>query len=275
MPPVSPRKPRNKLLQGQVSFEEMLTTRSAATYADFLLPHLRDGFRLLDAGCGSGSIAVGLAGSVGRIVGVDPDEDAFGDAQRHAAEHGIENVEFRVGDIYALEFPDATFDACLCHSMLETLERPLDGLLEIKRVLEPGGVVGVACVEYGGLILAGPRVEVLRRFYALRERLWLLDGHADPYRGRELRGLLTQAGFDPVEATSKYICYGTPEEARSFGAARAADCSDTWYRRDALKHRLATVEDLDAMREAWLAWSTSADAYAAFAWCRALGWKPG
>jgi hypothetical protein len=159
--------------------------------------------------------------------------------------------------------------------MLETLDRPLDGLLDIWRVLGPGGVLGVACVEYGGLILARPDVEVLRRFYALREQLWLLDGHADPYRGRELRGLLERAGYEAVVATSTYHCYGTAEDVRSFGTDRADDCGDTWYRQDAIAHGLATGDDIDEMRRAWLGWSTSADAYAAFAWCRALGRKPG
>jgi SAM-dependent methyltransferase len=244
-------------------------------YADFLVPHLHDGFHVLDVGCGPGSISLGLAADVPgvRIVGIDP-EDEFDAARDYAGGHGIDNVEFRAGDVYRLEFPDDHFDACLCHSMLETLDRPLDGLLEIKRVLGPGGVLGVACVEYGGLILAGPDVEVLRRFYALRERLWLLDGHADPYRGRELRGLLERAGYESVVATSKYHCYGTAEEVRSFGTDRADDCGDTWYRQDAIAHGLATGGDIDEMRRAWLEWSTSRDAYAAFAWCRALGRKP-
>ena len=179
-----------------------------------------------------------------------------------------------MGDVYALDLPDGCFDACLCHSTVETLDRPVDGLLEMKRVLRPGGVLGVACVEYGGLVLAGPAVELLRRFYALRQQLWLLDGHADPYRGRELRGLLENAGFDAVAATSKYISYGTGEDVRSFGTARAEDCGDTWYRRDALAHGLATAGDIDEMGRAWLEWSTSPGAYAAFAWCRATGRKP-
>lgn len=97
---------------------------------------------------------MGLAKRVSRVIGVDLDEEDFTDAQKYAAQHGIDNVEYRTGSVYALDFPADHFDACLCHSMLETLDHPLDGLREIKRTLKPGGVLGVACVEYGGLIMA-------------------------------------------------------------------------------------------------------------------------
>jgi ubiquinone/menaquinone biosynthesis C-methylase UbiE len=256
------------------AFAASLKVRNAADYADFLLAHLDDDFRVLDVGCGQGTITLGLAEKVAHVVAVDPEAEEFADAGCYAAGHQIKNVEFRVGSVYALEFPDDHFDACLCHSMLETLDRPLDGLAEIKRILKPGGVLGVACVEYGGLILTGPNHELLRRFYAIRERVWLLENTADPYRGRQLRGLLERAGFDRVAATSKYFCYGTGEAVESFGLARAEDCGDSWYARSARKHGLATASDLDAMSRAWLEWSKSSDAYLAFAWCRALGWKP-
>ena len=256
------------------AFEASLEARNAADYADFLLPHLNADFRLLDVGCGQGTITLGLAERVAHVDGVDPAEEAFADARHHAAEHEIKNVEFRVGSVYGLDFPDDHFDACFCHSMLETLDRPLDGLIDIKRILKPGGVLGVACVEYGGLILAGPSHELLRRFYATRERVWLLEESADPYRGRQLRGLLERARFDRVTATSKYFCYGTGEAVESFGLARAEECGDGWYARSARKHALATTSDLDAMSRAWLEWSKSPDAYLAFAWCQALGWKP-
>jgi SAM-dependent methyltransferase len=256
------------------TFDEALKTRNAADYADFLLPYLGRDNRVLDVGCGQGTITLGLADTVGEAVGVDPSEREFAEARRHAADHRVENVEFRVGSVYALDFPGEHFDACLCHSMLETLERPLDALVEIGRTLRPGGVVGVACVEYGGLILAGPDDELLRRFYAIRERVWQLEHAADPYRGRQLRGLLERAGFGGIVATSKYFSYGTVEAVRSFGLARAEDCREPWYSRSARQHGLATASELDLMSRAWLEWSESPAAYCAFAWCRAVGWKP-
>lgn len=223
-----------------MTFEAYLKARNAVDYAEFLIPHLTPDDHLLDVGCGGGSLSLGLAKLVGQVIGVDPDEAGFTDARQYAQQHGIENVTFRAGSVYALAFPADHFDACLCHSMLETLDRPLDALREIRRTLKPGGVFGAACVEYGGLILAGPNEALLRRFYAIRERLWQLDLSTDPYRGRALRGLLHQAGFERVAASSKYVYSGTEEAVKSFGRGRAADCRDEWYAGAAQKYGLAT-----------------------------------
>jgi ubiquinone/menaquinone biosynthesis C-methylase UbiE len=257
-----------------MTFEEQLTTRSAAVYADFLMPHLRSDTMLIDVGCGQGSISVGLAPQVGRVMGIDVEDEDFVGARAYAVEHGLDNVEFRVGSVYELGVPDASFDACLAHSLMEALDRPLDALREIHRALQPGGVVGVASVEYGGLILAGVHEPLLRRFYEIRERLWLLDG-ADPHLGRTLRGLLDAAGFERIDAVTTSMSYGTAESVRSFGLGRAADCRDEWYSSQATAYALATAEDLSEMERAWTEWSESADAYASFSWCRAIGFKPG
>jgi hypothetical protein len=86
--------------------------------------------------------------------------------------------------------------------------------------------------------------------------------------------LLLNGGFINVVATTKYICYGTAEAVKEFGLGRAEECGDDWYMTSALQHGLATHDDLAAMRRAWVEWSESPTSYAAFAWCRALGWKP-
>lgn len=140
-----------------------MRTRSAAEYADFVLPLIGDRDRVLDVGCGPGSITVGLSQTAGHVIGVDLDEAEFTDARTYASEQDIENVDFREGSIYQLGFPDASFDVCTLFAMLETLEDPLVGLAEVRRVLKPGGLIGASSIEYGGLILHGPDEPLLRR----------------------------------------------------------------------------------------------------------------
>jgi SAM-dependent methyltransferase len=251
----------------------MALTRVAEVYADFLLPHLTPDSHLVDVGCGSGELSLGLAAYVGRVTGIDVDDAEIEAARREGSRLRVGNAEFRRGDAYALDLPDAGVDAVLAHSVLEALDRPGDALSEIRRVLKPGGVAAVASVEYGGLILAGPNLDLVRRFYRIRERLWQIGG-ADPYRGRELRGLCLGAGLVDVTATTTCISYGTAALVREFGLGRAQDCTDDWYVSSARQHGLATSEQLESMCRAWLEWSAAPTSYAAFAWCRALGWKP-
>jgi len=249
----------------------MVASRSARVYADFLLPHLTRDLHLVDVGCGSGELSLELAAEVGRLTGIDEDTAEIASARAAAAASSVGNADFEVGDAYALGLPDDGVDAVLGHSVLEALDRPGDALDEMRRVLRPGGIVAVASVEYGGLVLAGPDAPLLRRFYEIRERLWLAEG-ADPYLGRELRGLLIGHGFTRVRASTTYVCYGDEAAVREFGLGRADDCVDDWYVESAQRHGLATPHDLERMRHAWLTWADSPSSYAAFAWCRALGW---
>jgi SAM-dependent methyltransferase len=257
-----------------VSFEDLMRTRSAAEYADFVLTSIGATDQVLDVGCGPGSITVGLARVAEHVTGVDVDRTEFTDARAYAAQHGIDNVEFLEGSIYELAFPDSSFDICTLLSMMETLDDPLAGLAEVHRVVKPGGLVGASSIEYGGLILHGPDEPLLRRFYELRLQLWDAQGDVHYHRGRELRGLLTAAGFVEVEANTTYFSYGTEERVRTFGLGRAADCRDEWYTGGLAEHALADREEIDALEQAWIRWAESSDSFAAFAWGRAIGRRP-
>jgi SAM-dependent methyltransferase len=256
-----------------VAFEDLMRTRSAAEYADFVLPSIGHRDAVLDVGCGPGSITLDLASAAARVTGVDVDDAEFADARAYAAEHGIDNVEFREGSIYALDVPDASIEVCTLFAMLETLDDPLAGLAEVRRVLKPGGVIGASSIEYGGLILHGPGEPLLRRFYELRLKIWEAQGDVHPFRGRELRGLLLAAGFSHVEARVTYLSYGAEERIRSFGLGRAADCRDEWYVDGVTGNGFADQDEIDALERAWLEWAESPDSFAAFAWGRALGRK--
>ena len=237
-----------------MSFRDRLAERSAATYAGFLLPHLPSTARMLDCGCGAGTITVGLADSVGSIVGLDLDAKTLAPAAAYVRGGSIPNVRFVAGDGMRLPFRDEAFDAVLMHSVLEAATDPSGLAREAWRVLVPGGVLAAASVEYGGLVLEGPDRETLTRFYAVREQLWSLERVARPRAGRALRRLLHGCGF---------------------GEARAADCAETWFVSHSLAHRLYTEEELERTRRAWEVWSRSPDAFLAFAWCRVVGRKPG
>jgi len=259
-----------------VGFEDELVNRSAGSFAAFFLSHLRPGDRVLDCGCGSGSISIGLGDVIGdgRVVAFDVDVSQFGPAIRYVDERSAGQVGFLGADGNALPFKDATFDAALCHSVVETLPDPEKALGEVMRVLKPGGVCGTASVDYGGLILAGPDGEVLERFYAIREELWDLESLARPRAGRHLRGLLHAAGFSDIEAGARYVSYGDAEAIRSFGEARASDCVEPWFSSRAIHNGLITPAGLKDVESAWRAWSASRDAFLAFPWLHVTGKKP-
>src|SRR3954469_5819536 len=79
--------------------------RTAENSAGYLLPHLRAGQRLLDVGCGPGTITVDLAARVapGDVVGIDRSDDVIAAARSLDAP---DNLRFDAGDVYALGFDD-------------------------------------------------------------------------------------------------------------------------------------------------------------------------
>jgi len=259
-----------------VSFQDQIRARSADVYADFLAPHLSEETRLLDCGTGSGTIAIGLCSHVprGSVVGIDRSAESPREALAHCRHAGLRNLAFLACDARCMPFDDHSFDVVFSHSMLETFEQPLLALAEMRRVLRPGGTIGLASVEYSGVICSGPNQDLLRLFYACKERVWELDGLADPRMGQNLRQLLHAAGFEAVQASAKYICHGTAAEVSAFGRARANDCEAPWFAATALRHDLLSQARLDEIRAAWLEWAESPDAFAAFSWCRAVALSP-
>src|SRR5919202_1984497 len=87
--------------------------RTAAADAAFFLPHLRRGARVLDVGCGPGSITVGLAEAVapGEVIGVDAEPLQIERAEALAEGRALANLRFEVANAYELPYPDASFDA--------------------------------------------------------------------------------------------------------------------------------------------------------------------
>jgi 2-polyprenyl-3-methyl-5-hydroxy-6-metoxy-1,4-benzoquinol methylase len=235
--------------------------RTAENSAAYLLPHLTPGLEVLDVGCGPGTITVDLARRVapGRVVGLDRDADVVAGAQAGAEAAGVTNLSFSVGDIYALEAPDASYDVVHAHQVLQHLTDPVAALRELARVTRPGGLIAVRDSDYAGFSWF-PASEGLDRWLALYRTVARSNG-AEPDAGRRLRSWAMAAGLTDVVASAATWCFAAP--------ADVAWWSDLWADRvvhsaladQAVERGLATADELRDLAGAWRIWGAAPDAW--------------
>jgi SAM-dependent methyltransferase len=253
--------------------ESYVGARTAAEWVPFFLPHLRPGMSLLDCGCGVGSITLDLAERVapGSVVGVDIDEGQLTVARAEAERRGLRNVRFEVASIYALPFPDASFDAALAHTLLVHLREPLRALRVLRRMLKPGGVVCVSDDDWSTRVVS-PADPLVERLWELATRMLEQNG-GSPFYARHLRGLLLEAGFVRAEGHSVAADhYGTLAETRQL-----AHFVDLLYANPAvitpmLEAGWADAAELERIRAGVAAWAERPDAFCGWMYCAAVGW---
>lgn len=248
--------------------------RSAENCAEFLLPHLRAGMNLLDCGCGPGSITLGFATILGsgRVIGIDREPHQLERASALAVARSVRNINFAAGNIYDLPFPDSTFDAVFAHHVLEHLRQPIRALREMRRVLKPGGVIGVRDPDFG-IATWVPSTSILEAASKLTLRVREEQG-GSPFYARNLRYLLGEAGFTSVEAFAFVEHQGTTESARSFAHVLVEVLTSPSAVDAAISHGWADQNALKIMADAVTAWAEEPGAFRAVLDCAAIGWVP-
>jgi ubiquinone/menaquinone biosynthesis C-methylase UbiE len=95
---------------------------------------------LLDAGCGPGQLSAGVARAVPglKVIGLDIDPDMVALARRDKLKSGLA-IEYCVGDVHRLPFPDGSIDFVLTSLSMHHWSEPGVALKEFRRVLRPGG----------------------------------------------------------------------------------------------------------------------------------------
>jgi ubiquinone/menaquinone biosynthesis C-methylase UbiE len=154
---------------------------------------LKPGEKVLDVGCGTGGVTIPAklrVGKTGKVAGIDPAPEMIAVARRKA-ERAMLEIDFRVGLIESLPYPDATFDSVTSSLMMHHLPHDLQvrGLAEIYRVLKPGGRLLIAD-------MTRPSASVHERLFRF---LVLHHGHVTQFGIEDLPKLLKEGGFEEIK----------------------------------------------------------------------------
>ncbi|WP_329125330.1 methyltransferase domain-containing protein [Streptomyces sp. NBC_01465] len=237
------------------------TWRTAANSAAYLLGELKPHMQILDIGCGPGTITADLAELVpqGHVTGVDIATGIVEQAQALATERDLDNTDFAVADIHALDYPDDTFCVVHAHQVLQHVGDPVQALREMRRVTKPGGIIAVRDSDYDAFTWY-PESPVLDEWLALYRKVARANG-GEPDAGRRLRSWARAAGLEDIRSTASTWVFATPDERAWWGGLWADRTTASVYAQIAVDGGHATAEQLEAIAGAWRAWAADDDAW--------------
>ncbi|MGA3344786.1 MAG: metalloregulator ArsR/SmtB family transcription factor [Terracidiphilus sp.] len=150
---------------------------------------------IADLGSGEGAFAFLLAERAKKVIAVDTSARMIEVAREQALRHGIENVEYRLGDMEEIPIDDAAVDLVFFSQSLHHALHPERAIQEARRILSPGGRIVI-------LDLVKHRFEEARELYADE---WL------GFSESELQAMIEQAGFTQVQTSVVHKEPETPQ----------------------------------------------------------------
>jgi SAM-dependent methyltransferase len=240
--------------------------RTAENSAAYLLPHLRPGLRVLDVGCGPGTITLDLARLVapGAVVGIEPPAEMVEAAASDAVALGVGNVTFTVGDVYALDL-DALdpggrpFDVVHAHQVLQHVPDPVGALRAMRAACAPDGLVAARDSDYHGFIWY-PADARLDRWLDLYQQVARADG-GEPDAGRMLGAWAHAAGFSEVTNGASVWCFANEEDRAWWGGLWADRVTSSRFATRAQELGLADERELADLADAFRSWAAHPDGW--------------
>ncbi len=189
-------------------YQEFLVPAMFAPFAERLVEHgcVRAGSRVLDVACGTGVVsraAAVLAGAGGSVVGVDLGEPTVAIARAYPAEENAAPIDYSQADATVLPFDAEDFEVVLCQQGLQFFPDRAATLVEMRRVLKPGGRVAIACwkdIEPPFSVIA----DALGR-HVSTEASQMMHSPFVLGDGATLAGLMSEAGFREVTVIDETI----------------------------------------------------------------------
>jgi ubiquinone/menaquinone biosynthesis C-methylase UbiE len=142
---------------------------------------------VLDIATGTGHLALALAPNVARVIGLDLTPQMLAEAENLKVQRGVENVEFRAGDVHSMPFGADAFDLVTCRRAPHHFSRIKKALQEIHRVLKPGGCLVIEDRSIPDNDFVDATMNELDRLHDM--------SHVREYRASEWRDMLVGAGF--------------------------------------------------------------------------------
>jgi ubiquinone/menaquinone biosynthesis C-methylase UbiE len=174
---------------------------------------------IADLGCGLGFDVrrlAGLVGPEGRAIGVDSSRNLLVSAR--SASGAFPNAEFLQADIRKLPFRDGYLNSCKIDRVLQHVAQPEAVLREMYRTVSPGGIVACAEPDWGTFRIDDGHSTIAAQI----GRSWAAS-FQNPGIGRELRQLLSEAGFLGVQVKEQLLSTDTFESSDAvFDIAQSA-----------------------------------------------------
>jgi SAM-dependent methyltransferase len=192
-------------------------------------------------------------------VGIDNATEILDTARATARDRGVDNVQFEIGDAYAIDAEPDTFDVVHAHQVLQHLADPVAALVEMRRVCRPGGVVAARDSDYAAMTWypLDPRLD---RWLSLYHDVTRSNG-AEADAGRRLHSWARAAGFSDVRCSASAWCYATPEQRDWWGGTWAERVVSSRLAEQALERGLATEAELRDIASAFREWAAADDGW--------------
>jgi SAM-dependent methyltransferase len=188
------------------------------------------------------------------VVGIDASAEVIAEARR---DHP--GVSFTIGDVYQMDFPDASFDIVHAHQLLQHVADPVAALKEMRRVTAPGGIVAVRDSDYGSFTWHPGDDRLVRWLELYREIARANRGNPDA--GRHLLSWARQADFVRIGASASAWCFATPQDRDWWGRLWADRMTSSAIAKQAVREGRSTQEELITLADAWREWAAAEDGW--------------
>jgi 2-polyprenyl-3-methyl-5-hydroxy-6-metoxy-1,4-benzoquinol methylase len=213
---------------------------------------IRDGWRCVDVGCGSGHVSIDMAKLVapsGSVVAIDCDAMVLDLARKDASTARVSNLEFRCADAQTLG--RGPYDLVYARFLLAHLADPQALVSHLATTLKPGGVLAVEDIDFQGAFSYPFDIAHERFFRIYRETVHRRGGDADI--GPRLPGLLRTAGLADV-GVNVVVCAFIEGAAKFFHRLTLER-----IRAAAIGERVASAADIDQVTTAMHAFAAHRD----------------